>query len=196
MKRLLLLSNSTNFGSGYLDHAIVEILSLFAGLTRIAFVPFALQDQAAYAGKARARFEREGIAVDPVTADAYGRALVASAGTNIAAPTIKTTNDMPIVAPPSFEALGLLGFQVNPHYVDADAGSSHMGETREDRLREYLEENETPVLGIREGAWLEVLGEATTLGGANGAKLFRRGHEPREIAARSRIDVLLADADR
>ena len=237
MKRLLLLSNSTNFGSGYLDHAIVEILSLFAGLTRIAFVPFALQDQDAYTIKARSRFEREGIAVDPVTPDAYGRALVgsaagvfvgggntfrlldrlqrtgilevlrgralagmpylgASAGTNIAAPTVKTTNDMPIVAPPSFEALGLLGFQVNPHYVDADAGSGHMGETREDRLREYLEENETPVLGIREGAWLEVLGEATTLGGANGAKLFRRGHEPREIAVRSRIDVLLLDADR
>ena len=237
MKRLLLLSNSTNFGQGYLDHASVEIRALFAGLTRIAFVPFALQDQAAYADKARARFEREGIALDPVTPDARGRELVASAagvfvgggntfrlldrlqrtgilvvlrdralagmpylgasaGANIAAPSIKTTNDMPIVAPPSFEALGLLGFQVNPHYVDAELGSIHMGETREDRLREYLEENLAPVLGLREGAWLEVLGEATTLGGANGAKLFRRGQQPLEIAPRSRLDVLLASADR
>ena len=80
----------------------------------------------------------------------------ASAGSNIAAPTIKTTNDMPIVQPPSFEALGLLGFQLNPHYLDAETSSRHMGETREDRLREYLEDNETPVLGVREGGWLEV----------------------------------------
>lgn len=232
MKRLLLLSNSTNFGAGYLDHAMARIRALFAGVPRIAFVPFALQDHAAYASKARARLEREGIAVEQVPPDERGRALVgsaagvfvgggntfrlldrlqrsgilevlreralagmpylgASAGTNVSAPTIKTTNDMPIVQPASFEALSLLPFQVNPHYLDADPGARHMGETREDRLREYLEENEPPVLGIREGAWLEVEGEAVTLGGPTGAKLFRRGREPEEVAPGARIDKLL-----
>ena len=107
--------------------------------------------------------------------------LGASAGTNIAAPTIRTTNDMPIVQPATFDALGLVPFQINPHYLDADPASRHMGETREERLREYLEENEAPVLGLREGAWLRVEGEAATLGGANGARLFRRGAEPVEL---------------
>src|SRR6185295_14640441 len=87
----------------------------------------------------------------------------ASAGTNIAAPTIKTTNDMPIVQPASFEALDLLPFQINPHYLDADPASPHMGETREERLREYLEENQAPVVGLREGAWLDRDGARLTL---------------------------------
>ncbi len=231
MKRLLLLSNSTNFGAGYLDHAIAEIRGLFEGVARIAFVPFALHDQAAYTLKARARLEAEGFGVDQVTPDAHGRELIgsaaavfvgggnsfrlldrlqrsgiqvvlrarclaglpylgASAGTNIAAPTIKTTNDMPIVQPPSFEALGLVPFQINPHYIDADPASTHMGETRYDRLREYLEDNEAPVLAMREGAWLRVAGEAVTLGGTNGGKLFRRGRPPEQVVAGTRIDQL------
>ena len=108
--------------------------------------------------------------------------LGASAGTNIAAPTIRTTNDMPIVDPVSFDALGLVRFQINPHFIDADPASRHMGETREERLREYLEENETPVLGLREGAWIRVDGERMALGGANGARLFRRGADPLDLA--------------
>jgi dipeptidase E len=113
----------------------------------------------------------------------------ASAGTNITAPTIRTTNDMPIVEPESFEALGLVPFQINPHYIDADPSSTHMGETRETRLREFGEENDVPVLGLREGTYLRVSGETLTLGGeavaprAPGpAILFRRGAEPEELA--------------
>lgn len=115
----------------------------------------------------------------------------ASAGTNIVAPTIRTTNDMPIVQPSSFEALGLVPFQINPHYVDPSPDSQHMGETRETRLREYLEENEAPVLGIREGTWLRLDGASLRLEGEAGGRLFRRGSEPEEIAGGAVLDTLL-----
>lgn len=107
--------------------------------------------------------------------------LGASAGTNLACPTIKTTNDMPIMQPQSFDALGLLDFQINPHYIDPDPSSHHMGETRETRIREFHEENAVPVLGIREGGWLRVSGNSIELAGAT-ARLFRQGQDPVECA--------------
>jgi dipeptidase E len=107
--------------------------------------------------------------------------LGSSAGSNAACPTIMTTNDMPIVQPPTFEALGLVPFQINPHYVDPDPASKHMGETREQRLREYHEENDLDVIGLREGAWLRVEGSRITLGGSTGAKLFRKAQPPLEL---------------
>lgn len=117
--------------------------------------------------------------------------LGSSAGTNIAAPTIRTTNDMPIVEPASFEALALVSFQINPHYLDPDPGSTHMGETREQRIREFHEENDTPVVGLREGAWIRVEGSHATLGGGRGARIFRRGQEPEERKTGESLDDLL-----
>jgi dipeptidase E len=116
----------------------------------------------------------------------------ASAGSNLACPTIRTTNDMPIVQPSSFDALDLVGFQINPHYLDPSPGSTHMGETRETRLREFHEENATPVVGLREGAILRVEGESVLLKGLAGARIFRRGQEPVEVVPVAEIGPLLA----
>jgi len=115
----------------------------------------------------------------------------ASAGSNLACPTIRTTNDMPIVEPPSLEALELVSFQINPHYLDPEPGSTHMGETRETRIREFLEENETPVVGLREGAILRVEGASVLLKGVAGARVFRRGQEPVEVSPVAEIGPLL-----
>jgi dipeptidase E len=93
-----------------------------------------------------------------------------SAGTNVACPTIRTTNDMPICQPPTFEALGLLPFQINLHYVDADPTSTFMGETRDERIEEFLEENRCPVLAMYEGSWLRVSGDHAHVTGP--ARLF------------------------
>jgi len=117
--------------------------------------------------------------------------LGSSAGTNVATPTIRTTNDMPIVQPASFDALRLVPFQINPHYLDADPGSTHMGETREQRLKEFHEENDTVVVGLREGAWIRVEGERATLGGGNGARIFRRNREPEERGSGAELTDLL-----
>ena len=110
-----------------------------------------------------------------------------SAGTNMACPTLKTTNDMPIVQPSSFKALGLIDFQINPHYLDPDPNSKHMGETREERLRQYLEENETPVVGLREGSILWVENDKVTLRGEKTARVFKQGMEPFEIQSGSDV---------
>ncbi len=114
-----------------------------------------------------------------------------SAGSNVACPTLKTTNDMPIVQPDSFEALDLVPFQINPHYFDPDPGSTHMGETREQRIAEFHEENPTAVLGLREGAWLEVQDGGMSLRGLRGARLFRRGEPALELAPSSDLSFLL-----
>jgi dipeptidase E len=227
--RLLLISNSTLHGSGYLDHAEPEIRDFLGDLKHVLFVPFALFDRDKYAATARARFEKMGYeltsihtASDPVQAvketdamfigggntfrllktlyefdlldvirervDAGMPYIGSSAGSNMACPTIRTTNDMPIVQPPSFNALGLVSFQINPHYLDPDPNSKHKGETREERIIQFLEENDTPVVGLREGAILRVENGEITLRGSTGARIFRRGFEPVEILPGAKLD--------
>jgi dipeptidase E len=120
-----------------------------------------------------------------------------SAGSNVACPTIMTTNDMPIVQPASFAALGLVPFQINPHYftgqthVKTEAGYvEHFGETRDDRIREFHELNDTPVIGLWEGGVLRIEnGRMELLGAA--ARIFHKGQEPVDVTAGARLDDLL-----
>lgn len=98
-----------------------------------------------------------------------------SAGTNVATKSIHTTNDMPIIYPPSFEAIGIVPFNINPHYIDKVENEEHKGETRDQRIAEYLEmQHAAPVLGLKEGAILHVDGSKLILKGVNGAVLFSR----------------------
>ena len=114
-----------------------------------------------------------------------------SAGTNVAAPSIRTTNDMPIVPTANLLALGLVPYQINPHYLDPDPSSTHKGETREERLLQYLEESPVPVIGLREAAFLRVENGVSKLLGEKGARVFRRGMAPFEIGAGAEIEPLL-----
>ncbi|HJQ47805.1 MAG TPA: dipeptidase PepE [Amycolatopsis sp.] len=123
--------------------------------------------------------------------------LGSSAGTNVACPTIRTTNDMPITQPPAFEAGGLVPFQINPHYLDPVAGGNHMGETREERIEQFLECNDVPVLAMREGTWLRRVDSSLRLGGDEvGARLFRRGHAPAEVPSGADLSPLLESVPR
>jgi dipeptidase E len=88
---------------------------------------------------------------------------------------------MPVIYPRSFDALGLVSYHINPHYLDPDPNSTHKGETREERIREFLEENDSVVIGLREGTMLRVIDGVTTLLGEKNARVFRRGAEPEEV---------------
>ena len=232
-KRILLISNSTLYGSGFLDHAEDEIRDFLGEIRRVLFIPFAFFDHDAYAAKTRSRFSAMGYDLDSIHQahnkpqavedasaifigggntfrllkalyDAEILSLVrqkvldgmpyigSSAGSNVAGPTIKTTNDMPIVEPPSFRALNLVSFQINPHYLDPNPDSKHMGETREERILQVLEENDTPVVGLREGAMIRVEGEATNLKGSTGARIFRKEQQPIEVKPGTRLNDLVA----
>ena len=116
--------------------------------------------------------------------------LGASAGSNICGLTMGTTNDMPVVYPPSFRTLGLVSFNINPHYLDPDNNSKHMGETRETRINEFHAFNNIPVLGLREGSWLEVKETQITLRGGLSARLFKKGKEAIELASETELSDL------
>ncbi|XP_033900038.1 alpha-aspartyl dipeptidase-like isoform X2 [Acipenser ruthenus] len=201
-RRLLLVSNSTLHGEGYLQHCQQHIRDFFGEkVTRILFIPYALHDRDAYAKTARQKFQCLGGGnTFRLLKTLYDHNLVSeikkrvledgvpymgsSAGTNVSTVSICTTNDMPIVCPPTLTAIGLVPFNINPHYLDTDPNSRHMGETREQRIMQYHEEPDTPsVLGLREGSVLLVEGNKATLLGTTNACLFIRGkpatqHEP------------------
>lgn len=113
-----------------------------------------------------------------------------SAGSNICGLTINTTNDMPIVYPPSFKTLGLVPFNINPHYLDPVEGSTHMGETRETRIKEFHAYNNQPVIGLREGSWIAVQGNTLTLKGTLKARVFEYNKAPYEIETNSNLGFL------
>jgi len=113
-----------------------------------------------------------------------------SAGSNICGLTMQTTNDMPIIYPPSFKTLGLIPFNLNPHYLDADLQSKHNGETRETRIKEFHSFNTIPVLGLREGSWLDVKGNKIILKGNLEARLFRQNQIPEEILSGTDLSFL------
>lgn len=228
-ERVLLISNSTLYGSGYLDHAEGEIRTFLRDMRNVLFVPYALYDRDAYAAMAQTRIERMGYTlgsihktIDPQQAVNNAEAIFvgggntfrllkalydtdvlksirqrvdegmpyigSSAGSNVAGPTIKTTKDMPIVQPPSFDALGIVPFQISPHFQDPDPNSTHMGETQEERINQFLEENDTPVFGLREGAIVRVEKGTTILKGSSGARIFRKGVEPVETLPGDSLD--------
>jgi dipeptidase E len=234
-RKLLLLSNSKNYGHGYLEHAehaITDFLPPEVG--EILFVPFAAVrisfDE--YTALVRDRFRTLGYTVSSVheAADAHaavrGAQAIAvgggntfhllhalhefdllepiresarsgtpyigwSAGSNIVCPTIRTTNDMPIVEPPSFEALGLVPFQINPHYTEAQI-PQHAGETRAERLLEFVEENPgIYAVGLPEGGILLVEAGTLALSGAKPARIFMSDSDPFDIEPGGALDFLL-----
>jgi dipeptidase E len=232
--RLLLISNSTLFGSGYLDHCAAEIHDFIGDLQKVVFVPYALQDHDGYTSLVRERFSRIGydvLSVHEITtpSDTIANApavfigggntflllkalyennlfeaihsrimtgtpyIGTSAGANIACPTINTTNDMPIVYPPTFTAFGFVPFNINPHFLDTDPNSTHRGETREERIREFMQLNRNTVVGLREGALLRIENNRIFLKGNAGAKVFRPDEEPGEYTAGARLDFLFTE---
>jgi dipeptidase E len=233
-KALLLVSNSTLHGSGYLDHCEKQLKELLGNKVKeIVFVPYArpgglTHDE--YTQKAGERFvemgyKLKGIHEFPEAAEAIQQAdavfigggnsfklieqmhlngiieplsnrinegmpyIGTSAGSNVACPTIMTTNDMPICSPPSFEALNVFPYQINAHYIDPDPESTHKGETRDTRIKEYHFYNTTPVIGLREGCMIHIQGDKYTLMGSTNAKIFLADKEAYDLKSGEEIKL-------
>ena len=232
--KLLLISNSTNAGEEYLRYPLERIAEHLAGVSEVAFVPYAgvtfSYDE--YEAKVQARFSEIGIRVrsvhhaeSPKAAIEAAEAIVVgggntfhlvknmqeqglmeailaklnagtpyvgwSAGSNVACPTLCTTNDMPIVQPESFKAIVAVKFQINPHYLDANP-EGHAGETREQRILEYIEANPRRyVVGLREGCMLHLHDGKMELIGKRPMRIFKKGVETFEVNAGDDLSFLL-----
>jgi len=233
-RKLLLLSNSKNYGGEYLGHVTQAIRDFLGDVREVLFVPFAgvtvsFDEYADLVGERFAelgyelrsvhRVDDAAAAVAAAEAIAVGggntfhllermydtglldavraRALEGvpymgwSAGSNLACPSIRTTNDMPIVEPPGFAALDLIPFQLNPHYTEAKL-PNHGGETRADRIKEFITANPgIYVVGLPEGCVLRVEGDELELLGEKPAKIFLQGEEPFEVAPGESLQFLL-----
>lgn len=237
-RRLLLLSNSRNYETGYLEHAESALGNFLGTAVRsVLFVPYAgvtitWDDYTIMAGERFAALGYELVSIhsfdDPVAAVGKAQAIAVgggntfhlldtmsrngtleairesahagapyigwSAGTNVACPTIRTTNDMPIVEPPGFSALGLVPFQINPHYTDAVL-PRHRGETRADRIAEFARvESGMWVVGLREGSILRIEGNEISLQGERDMRVFRGSDAPRELQPTDDLAFLLGDS--
>ena len=230
---LLLISNSTLHGSGYLDHCAEEIQSFLKNDSTVLFIPYArpggiTHDE--YTDTAKTRFEKMGKTLHGIhefknkekaiedhdavfigggntfvllsmlyknnVLDPLKKSIVngmkyigTSAGSNVACQSIQTTNDMPIMYPPSFKALGVVPFNINPHYIDPDPSSKHMGESREKRLQEFFVFNNIPVIGLREGAMIHCENELYTIKGKYGARVFTKNKEPFKLKTGEQIQI-------
>lgn len=234
--RLLLISNSTNAGEGYLEHARDDIRDFLGGeVKKVLFVPYAAVSFSydEYQEKVQKRFDEFNVKVDPLhkydhkdkrkavedaeaivvgggntfhllkqlqqekLIEVMRHAVLAgtpyigwSAGSNVACPTICTTNDMPITEPDNFHALNLVRFQINPHYLDAHP-QGHAGETREMRIKEFLVVNPyIYTVGLREGSMFRIESGQIHLLGGKKARVFKGDEEPRELAPGDDFDFL------
>ena len=235
MKKLLLASTSTVYGSGYLEYLLAELKLFFKGVRTIMFIPFARPSGMSYEDYTKVAmdaFKKIGIEVKGIheyenskeaisnakgifvgggntfvlvkemydqnlmqilkdTIDKGTPYLGTSAGSNIAGISMMTTNDMPIVYPPSYNTLGCIPLNINAHYLDPDPNSTHKGETRETRIKEFHVYNKIPVIGLREGSWLKVNGNDIILKGKLKARWFEKGKAPIELAPDSQINTHL-----
>ncbi len=235
IRNLLLISNSTLHGSGYLDHCEDEIRKFLKKNSNVLFIPYARPSgishteytKIAYKRFQKMGFELRGIQTytNPKKAIKNAEAIFigggntfvllnglyeadilniirkkvgedmkyigTSAGSNVACKSIKTTNDMPIIYPPSFKGLNLVPFNINPHYIDPSPNSKHMGETRETRIKEFHCYNKDYVVGLREGAMLNVNNDKIVLKGTTGARVFKKGVETKEYQPGDTLSFLL-----
>ncbi len=236
-RNLLLISNSTLHGSGYLDHCANEIKKLLENCKNVLFIPYARPSgmtHEEYTKIAKDRFNKMNLKLsgiheysDPkdsvdnaealfigggnsfVLLDGLYKARIidniqkkvsegmpyvgTSAGSNVACKSIMTTNDMPIMYPPSFKALELVPFNINPHYLDPDPNSKHMGETRETRIKEFHFYNSEYVVGLREGAMLHIVDNNITLKGSTGARIFIKNKDAEEFKPGDSLNFLIND---